>query len=315
METRVSIDARAIRRYAEADALAYVDKVLGDASRWRPSLVAYRLGCEFQSDWKTEVGCWLLLARDLHVLDPLLKRISRALKHAPNPAVRGPNDSAHRLLVQELTPAMVTYYLTGMGWKFEEWEPVVPGGDADVRLVAPCGLITDIQVKAPDQPGDSTSGQVVDGEFDERVVASIDKAMTQLRASPCSSRLVVVSPQRTVAFGGGLLARHLVGRQVLRRDVWVISSDSRGAFSSDVGNGISAVGTLSLVRGIDETLYRFTVVRNPWIKAPVSDLPIECFPMARVLSMYGNLFSWHPEAPGDGFRLPSGTPYVDQAIG
>ena len=313
VETKVSIDATKIRRHSAADALVYADEVLGDSTNWFPSLVAYRLASEFQADWKTEVGCWLLLARDQGFLRPLVKRLGRALGDAPNPSVIGPNDSAHRLLLQELAPAMTAYYLTGMGWTFEAWEPAVSGGDADVRLASPCGVRTDVQVKAPDQPGDRENGQIVDGEFDERVLVSTDRAMAQLHTSPCPGRLVVVSPQRIGSFRGGVLASHVVGRQVLRRGVRGVTQESRGRFASEIGGGISAVASLNLVRGEEETLYRCTVIRNPWLRAPIGELSTASFPHSRVLSMEQGIFSWHPEPPRDGL-FPTGTPYLDSAV-
>jgi len=108
----VSINAAAIRKSGKAEALACVDEVLGNAAEWAPSLIDYRLTSPFQGYWKLEVGGWLLLARELGFLPALLNRLQRAFKEAHDPKVKGANDSAHRILQQELAPAMAVHYFT-----------------------------------------------------------------------------------------------------------------------------------------------------------------------------------------------------------
>jgi hypothetical protein len=93
METKVSIDAHVIRRYPDGEALAAVEDVMGAPERWAPSLIEHRLSSDFQADWKCEVGCWLLKARDLGFLDTLKSRLRRALGEAAQPEVTGPNES------------------------------------------------------------------------------------------------------------------------------------------------------------------------------------------------------------------------------
>jgi hypothetical protein len=285
METKVSIDAHALRRYAEADALAAVQEVLGPPDRWAPSLIGHRLSSDFQADWKLEVGYWLLNARDLDFLEPLKRRLRRAAIESAHPQVTGPNDSAHKILGQELAAAMVTYYFTAMGWSFLSWEPPVPRGDVDVRMLSPAGLSVDVQVKAPDQPGDVVGGRIVDGEFDDRVLRAIDKAMHQLEPAPGPARMVVISPQRTWNINADVLACHLVGTPGGRSlQGWGVDKQSGGAFALTPGSEISAVVDLSLVRGPGETLYRCTVIANPWIDE-VGRLATEMFPQARVLHL------------------------------
>ena len=297
METRISIDAKTIRRYGDAEALAFMDQVLGAPGVWSPSLVEYRLSSDFQADWKLEVGCWLLLARDLGFLDALRVKLGRALGRAANPSGGGPNDKAHLVLNQELAPAMTIYYLTSLGWRFEAWEPPTVGGDVDVRLHSPDGRLVDIQAKAPDQPGQVIGGRRVDGEYDERVLAALDKALAQLRATPGPCRLVVISPQRTFSIDAAALMEGLIGRATYGSDGrWDVLEKDRGSFGDIPCAGVSGVADLHLIRGPDEVLYRCTVLLNPWCTAEAS-LPLAAFPYSRVLSYEQNEFVWKPERP------------------
>ena len=111
--------------------------MLGNAQIWAPSLVEFRLSSASQKDWKTEVGCWLLLARDLGFLDPLRKRVARA-STAPRPVDAG-TDCPYTLLQHELAAATAAYYFTGIGWRFESWEQRGEGLDIDLRLRATGG--------------------------------------------------------------------------------------------------------------------------------------------------------------------------------
>jgi hypothetical protein len=309
METKVSIDARVIRRYPDDEALAAVENVLGPPQRWAPSLIEYRLSSDFQADWKCEVGCWLLNARDLGYLDRLESRLRRALIEAAQPKVTGPNDSAHRILVHELTGAMVTYYFAASGWRFVSWEPPVRAGDVD-GLLSPAGLPVDVQVKAPDQPGSVVRGRIVGGEFDDRVLKAIDKAMAQLEPAPGHARMVVVSPQRSWNIKADVLACHMLGRPGPRApESWGISRESGGAFAHAPGSSISALVDLGLVRGPDETLYRSTVICNPWIGKDELLGP-EVFPHARVLSLDAGKFVWAPKEPSRCSDFRNGVPYL-----
>lgn len=97
----------------------------------------YRLNSEFQAGWKAEVGHWLLFANRCGFLDKLSHRvIERAKKIAAVPLPDGspdPNDTGHKVLLEELAPAQVAYYLDRNGWSFREWEPSVVSGDVDLR--------------------------------------------------------------------------------------------------------------------------------------------------------------------------------------
>lgn len=315
MESKVSVDAGGLRRYSGSDALSFADEILGPPSTWSPSLIEYRLSSDSQAAWKVEVGNWLLLARDQGFLPRLLSRAARARHEASNPSVTGPNDSAHRILAQELAPVMAAYYFVGLGWRFVEWEPVTEVGDVDVRLEAPSGITVDIQVKAPDQPGELAGGRVVDGEYDGRVLRAIDKAMGQLAAAPSPARMVVVSPQRTWTIEADVLACHLLGNAVIGGDTdWGIDPGGSGAFARSPGSIISAVVDLHLLLGLDETLYRCTVVQNPWILQS-GILTKECFSHARVLTVQGDTFVWVPEQPSRCFRFPTGMRYLPKRDG
>ncbi|HET6284268.1 MAG TPA: hypothetical protein VFH73_25150 [Polyangia bacterium] len=280
METKVSIEAAAIRRHPAEEALSFATEILGEPSAWSSSIVGYRLASEFQADWKLEVGCWLLLARDLGFLPALRAKIRRATTRIGSAPVGGPNDKAHLVLNQELAPAMVIYYFVSLGWTFDGWEPDVQNGDVDVRLRSPDTRIVDLQVKAPDQPGSVAAHRRVDGEFDERVLTAVDNALDQLDGTPGPCRLVVVSPQRTWSMDGNVLLHHLL-------------SDDRLAKRP----AVSGVADLHLLRGLDQTLYRFTVILNPWCNASAS-LPVSAFPHARVYRTIEGVSEWVPEAPG-----------------
>jgi hypothetical protein len=277
-------------------------------------LIAYRLSDDFQANWKTEVGHWLLFARDWGFLERLRKRlIDRALGEAAKPEMTGPNDSAHRILLSELAPAMAAYYFTRLGWRFHSWEPPppIPRVDVDLRLESLSGLVVDVQVKAPDQPGEYSHGRIVNGEIDERVLKAIDKAVGQLEFASGPGRMVVVCPQRTWPIAADVLACHLLGKAITRSDeVWGISREGGGVFCKTPGSGIAAVAALSYDRG-DKELYRCTVIRNPWAPS-AAVIPVECFPHARVLSLVGDRFVWDPEQPGSCFRFPTGMRFLEE---
>ena len=316
MESKVSIDARAFRRYRNEDALAFASHVLGDPEVWSPSLVEYRLTSDFQSYWKQEVGCWLLAAQEYGFLDQLHKRLGRARGEAAHPEVTGPNDSAHRILAQELAGAMVVYYFTSLGWKFVSWEPPTVGGDVDVRLLSPTGVAADVQVKAPDKPGHVVNGQRVDGENDTTVLRAVDKGMRQLSSAPGPIRMVVISPQRTFVINADVLAVHLLGKpRSLNEFLWGIVRDGSGAYEGAAGALVSAVVDLSLLPGgMEETLYRCTVICNPWVP-PAGLLAPEAFPHARVLSLDGGKFVWLPEEPNRCHDFPNGMPCLHRPGG
>jgi hypothetical protein len=210
---------------------------------------------------------------------------------------------------------MVAYYFTRLGWRFKCWEPSIPAGDVDLRLETPSGLVVDVQVKAPDQPGEISNGRIIGGEINARVVQAIDKAIGQLRAAPGPGRMVVVCPQRTWPLEADVLAGHLLGKPIVRSDeVWGISREGDGAFAGLPGIETSAVLALSFDRGFSfarghRSLYRCLVVRNPWVSSS-ADISAVSFARARVLSLAGDKFVWEPEEPEKCFRYRTGTPLL-----
>mgnify|MGYP007080383926 CR=1 FL=1 len=74
-------------------------------------MISVRLQSEFQGDWKVEVGCWLKAASDTAFLSAFENRPVRARNEVLATEEPAPNDSAHRIPVQELALAMVTYHL------------------------------------------------------------------------------------------------------------------------------------------------------------------------------------------------------------
>ena len=66
---------------------------------------------------------------------------------------------------------------------------------------------------------------------------------------------------------------------------------------------------LSLLRGIDETLYRCTAFLNPWTQRGVTPAP-SVFNDARVCRLDKTRFDRNPESPERWFSLPSGTRYA-----
>jgi hypothetical protein len=123
--------------------------------------------------------------------------------------------------------------------------------------------------------------------------------------------MVVVSPQRTFQIDADVLAIHLLGTPRLAGESgWGLVRDGSGAFARAPGESISGVVDLSLVRGMSETLYRCTVICNPWVSSP-GLLAAGAFSHARVLSLDGDKFVWRPEEPGRCFGFRSGVPYLE----
>lgn len=305
-ETAVSLNAEEFRRYPANQALAFVDTQLGSSDVWEPTLVAYRLKSRRQEDWKVEVGCWLLLAQELGFLPDLLNRIQRARKAPLQPHGVRANDVAHRLLLQELAPAMVLHYLAGCGWEFVGWNPtqlLVNVGDVDIRLRDPRGTLTDIQVKASDQPGELFNYIHRDGEYDSRVLAGIDNAMKQLaNNTPGPQRMVVVTPIRTVPVEAAVLTSHLLGAPAPDHLGLLPPPCQRGKFARHPGNQVGAVVALMLDRfpGPDlepQAAYRCTVLLNPWMDAERRP-QASAFRGARVGSPSSDgSYVWTPERP------------------
>ena len=98
-----------------------VDQLLTGSMPWSSALLDFRFNDKSQDDWKIQVGQILTTAQRLGFDKALLRRLKRA-RSAPNAEIH-PNDLAHRLLHQELAPAMGIHYLTRTGWDFSRWEP------------------------------------------------------------------------------------------------------------------------------------------------------------------------------------------------
>jgi hypothetical protein len=306
-ESRVSLVASDLQGCSAETALDFADAVLGNTG-WSASLIDYRLTSAFQNDWKVEVGRWLVHADRCNYLNALQRRLSRARNEAAAPVATGENDSAHLILNQELAPAMVSYYLCAIGWRFVAWEPPIASGDVDIRLGCPLGRRTDIQVKAPDKPGRVVAGRIENGENDCHVLKALDKACKQLQAAPGPQRMVIMVVQRTFPIAEFVLTRHLIGRTSEHDGELVLKAPDRGTFAQDVARNVGAVMDLSLGRGIDETVYRATVFVNPWAEKG-SAPAVACFPGSRSCALEGERFAWKPEQPQRAFSLPTGTRY------
>jgi hypothetical protein len=294
----ISVSASSIRPYSAQEALSFANLVLGEAGDWSPSLISYRLSSSFQQDWKLEVGCWLLHADKYGFLERIKKRLKRALLEAAAPEVTGARDSAHRILLSELAPAKTAYYLLASGWKFEAWEPPVkPKGDIDIRFISPTGITTDIQVKAPE------------GDIDSRVLSAVSKGLTQLQYSSGPGRIVVVVPQSVWPLDLNSLSAHLIGSTIGYGGKVTLSQSARGVFILPENIGVSAVVEIHLLRGIDETLYKCTVLNNPWVASGIT-FTSKDFPFGRVCTLEANKFKWTPEAPNQCHVLTDGAIYL-----
>lgn len=148
--------ARESQRLRRPDALALVDRVLGEPDEWQSALVRYRLTSEFQADWKVEFGQWLGAAEQFGFLEKVRHEIMhQAQRKLRNPPLeRDGNDPAHLKLHQHMAAARIVHYLTATGWTFDGYETDTGASvDVDCRLRTPSGDVVEFQVKAPDQPG------------------------------------------------------------------------------------------------------------------------------------------------------------------
>ena len=183
-------------------------------------------------------------------LEPLRHLIlKRAKQDLDTGAEVDPNDVLHKILLSVLAEAMVTHYLVGTGWSFSRWQPRVSGADVDVGLRAPSGAEALVQVKATDQPGRVVGGRVVDGERDEHVVASAEKAAGQLPRAGPEVKLVALCPNRSpLSSPWACLVPHLFGATVGGREVTLPTANlgkfwAPGAFTTRGGRPYTPVWT------------------------------------------------------------------------
>lgn len=304
------IEAKALRSISRQEALALVDQRLGDAELWPSPLVQYRFKSDFQSDWTEEVGHWLHTAQGCGFDGALVSRIiSRARRRTRSQGI-DPNDQRHLQLKQELAPAMVAHYLVGLGWSFNAWEPSVdPGVDVDLSMTPPNGTPVSIQVKSPDQPGRIENYRVVEGEFDERVIAAVEKAGKQLDRNP-EPNLVFVCANRewSLASEPSCLVTLLVGSSVYYEGRVSIPVERRGRFFDADWRRVGGVAALHLNRGVSRLLYSCSVLSNP---AAGHVTRADWFPRARVAVLEGQVFRWVRGEPTAEHSLPTGTVLED----
>ena len=307
------LPAADLHRLSGAEALALVDEQFGSSDGWTSELMRYRLTSDYQADWKEEIGHWLDTAGRHGFLAPLLHRIlTRAKVHGDDDA-RNPNDAGHQILAQELAPAMVVHHLTGTGWGFSRWEPKSPGGiDVDVELSAPDGTAVQIQVKAPDQPGRHAGCQLVDGEYDARVVTAVHKAAGQLPRDGPETKLIFVCANRELGLATepACLVTELIGATMGDGVVVYLPRSKLGAFFRPEWAHVGAVVLLDFVRSFSGGGYACTVLTNPEASVPADRA---WFPRGRVCLFDGRAFRWTPDAPGITHTLPDGTCIRDDA--
>jgi hypothetical protein len=292
--------------------MALVDQHLGRAPEWPSRLVQYRFTSEWQADWKAELGHWLHTAERLGFLDVLVKRVlGRARRRSRSQAI-DPNDQRHLDLLSEVAAATTVHYLTGTGWAFRRWEPVVEGdGDVDIELIGPSGAIVNVQVKAPDQPGRRSMGHVVDGEYDDRINTALRKAQLQLSPFREAANVIVMCARRDAPLSQNAenVVRFLYGRTTVSDHAVTLYPQRRGWFFTCWWQHVGGVLLLDYVRGIDTFLYACTVLVNPWATVPVS---ASWFPFARACVLDEDVFRWVNGEPGrhGATTLPDETFFV-----
>lgn len=309
-----SVDVTDIHRLPPDEARALVDEKLGPSETWPSPLINYRLAAEWQDDWKVEVGQWLRSAEENGFLPEVLHQLRAQAQKSSNFPARDPNDNRHLKLHQHLAPAVVTHYLTALGWAFAAYEPEKAGKgskvDIDLSLRTPDGTIAEFQIKAPDQPGRNENGKLVDGEYDDRVIAAVEHAATQLPVPARGPAIIAVCANRMWPLSQNMRSLLLlligavrgVGRQgFLRR------ADA-GSFFSDDWRHVAGIVVLDLVRGLDRATYACTVLTNQRSPFPLNP---DWFPNARVGGFVGDTFRWFRGVPGPPF-VPDGTTLVDE---
>lgn len=307
-----SMHAHELHVIGDDEARGFVDRLFGPAGEWKSPLIRYRLDSDFQADWKAEVGHWLKTAERLGFLDKVLHRVLTRAKNPPPQVVspsKASNDPHHLVLGQDLAPAMAAHYLVGTGWSFEKWEPITGGAiDVDLSLHAPGGTRCQLQVKAPDQPGEFNGHRRENGEYDERVVGAIAKAAGQLLSDTTDVNLIVVSANRIWPLSGNpdCVVTDLFGTSVSHGSGTpiVLPRDQLGRFWSPGWRHIAGVVLLDYIRGSDAFMYGCTVLLNPVANHGAS---ADWFPRARVCLLGGDKFHWERGEPGFAHGLPTGT--------
>lgn len=308
----IAVGVRDIWRIPQADALALVESRLGPPDAWPSPLIAYRMGSDFQSSWKVELGQWLKVAEDYGFLDRVLHDIRTQAQRPSKSATVHANDERHLKLHQHVAVARIVHYLTALGWDFEAYEPETGGAvDIDVSLRAPGGVIVEMQVKAPDQPGYVVDGRIVDGEHDQRVLAAVGKAARQLRQAPTKPAVIVICANRNWPLCWELrpLVKYLIGSTHQVDEELFLPKGRRGGFFSADWSHVSGVLVLDLVRGIERSVYSSVVLTNPNAACPVSP---DWFPRSRVVVLDDGVFRWVRGEPGKAHTLPDGTVLVDE---
>lgn len=307
-----ALDVDALARIPKADALQYVDAILGTPERWPSALISYRLTSDFQAPWKAEMGQWLRAAADFGFLDQVLHQLETQARRPSKTKGIDPNDERHLKLHQHLAAARIVHYLTRTGWAFDAFEPETGGAvDVDISLRSPDGQRVEFQVKAPDQPGRIVARQIVDGEYDDRIVHAVNKAAGQLRQPARGPSLIVVCANRNwpLAWDVGCLVRPLLGSTLQVGSRVFLERDRAGAFFKDGWAHVSGVVVLDVAWGIDEGKYLCVVLLNPNADFPARE---EWFPGARVAILEGNAFDWVRGEPGVAHTLPTGTLFVEE---
>ncbi|MCB9625423.1 MAG: hypothetical protein H6723_19065 [Sandaracinus sp.] len=296
-----------IARIDSEEAIRVCDAVLGETGEWAGSpLLHYRWAAEFQGDWKSEVGQWLTAARVFGFDEAMVERLIRRTRRPSRSKEVDPNDQRHLEFVQEIAPATLVHFLTGTGWTFEAWEPMVGGAvDVDVCLRSPSGVATSFQVKAPDQPGVVRGHRVVNGEFDERVIRAMENAARQLVGAP-GARVIAISAQRRVplTFAPDPVTGFLFGDSCSDPSRSYVYMRRPGRFFDDDWNHVDGVLLLDLVR-TDVPVYFAHWYPNP----RKSSLAGSDFRATRCVLRDG-VYRWEPEsAEGKGARygIPHGT--------
>lgn len=309
-----NVVAADLHKISDADALALVDQLLGDASQWKSPLIQYRFNSAFQADWKAELGHWLHTAGQLGFQKQLVDRVVKRARRGTKSIDVDPNDNRHLDLQAEMAPAEVAHYLIGTDWTYRAWESVTGGiGDVDVELAAPDGSLVNVQVKAPDQPGGRSGGRVVDGEYDERVLTAMRKAAGQLAPFANATNMIVLCPRRGWPLYGEPepLVNYLYGSTLCDGTgrVW-LPVNERGWFFTHWWRQIGAVIVLDYVRGLDRFSYGCTVLVNPCADHCVDP---GWFPNAHVCFFDGDRFRWINREPGGHGHtsLADGTELVD----